>query len=637
MDNPENMERLFDEFPPVSSSEWKEKIIAELKGQDYDRKLTWNTREGFRVQPFYTDQDLEDIGPVNSLPGEFPYRRGNTLDNNWHIRQDIAVHDIGKANKKALDILMKGVTSLGFILDPKFEPTIDEIERLCENIYADAVELNFACSRNHLEVVRYVETLAKKYNRKLDAIYGSVDFDPLGRYAVQGLFPESAEASFDEARAMILAARHLPNFRVITVNGTHFHNAGATIVQELAFSLAQGVSYLTQLTERELSINQVAPRIRFSFAIGSDYFMEIARIRAARQLWAHIVKAYGPCDDSKTRMYIHSVTSDWNKTMYDAYVNMLRTTTEAMAGITGGTDSLTINPFNSVFEKPTAFSERIARNQQLLLKEESYFDKVADPAAGSYYIENLTSSIVRESWNLFLEVQERGGFLEAFNGGFIQELVKESARTRDMNLATRKEVLLGLNQYPNPTEKQEKEIPEQVLKSVNEGLAGSTVETLSKYRGAQAFEKLRYQTDRYSQSGGKRPGVFLIPMGSLAMRRARAQFAGNFFGCAGYSIIDNNGFASVEDAARACTKAGAAIAVVCSSDEEYAGLVPKLYDLLKDKAIVVVAGLPKDSHETLQQKGIRHFIHVRSNVLETLREFQALLGISDSQEDNPVH
>lgn len=628
MTNPDKMDRLFDEFPSVSHAEWKEKIIADLKGQDYDKKLVWNTREGFPVMPFYTAADLHIPAQDDSLPGNFPYRRGNACENSWHIRQDIEVKDIREANKKALDVLMKGVTSLGFKMDPGLELTIDDIEKLCENIHADAVELNFVCHRNSLNVIRYVDTLVKKYNRKPEDIHGSVDFDPIGQYVLEGRFSKSAGASFDLARQMILETEYMPNFRVITVNGNYFHNAGSTLVQELAYSLAQGVNYLTQLTERELSINQVAPRLKFQFAIGSDYFMEIAKIRAARQLWAHIVKAYGPSDDSKARMQIHSVTSDWNKTLYDAHVNMLRTTTEAMAGITGGADSLTINPFNFVYEPTTEFSERIARNQQLLLKEESYFDKVADPAAGSYYIENLTNSIASEAWKIFLEVQEHGGFLEAFNSGIIQEKIKESARQRDMSLATRKEILLGSNQYPNAIEFKENEISEEVFYQTDQSDSESQIETLKMYRGAQAFERLRYQTDCYSVSS-PRPKVFLITMGNQAMRSARAQFAGNFFGCAGYEIVGNNGFTSVEEAAEACLASGAGIAVVCSSDEEYASLAPKLYGLLHDHATLVVAGYPKGIVDELKQKGIHHFIHMRSNLLETLGEFQRILGVSN--------
>ncbi len=626
MSNPDIKERLFEAFPPVKPEEWKERIVADLKGADYEKKLVWKTREGFTVQPFYTAVDLPSGGAVGLLPDVFPYRRGNRLANDWHIRQDIRVDDIRMANRHALDVLMKGVTSLGFILGDRPGPRLEEIELLCENIYADAVELNFSMEGVPLPLVSHIEKLAVKYNRKFEDIHGSVDFDPLGSYVLKGKFPKSAGDSFDQARELIQAARHLPNFRVITVHGDHFHNSGSTLVQELAFSLAQGVNYLTQLTERELSINQVAPRIKFQFAIGSDYFMEIAKIRAARQLWAHIVKAYGPCHDSKARMYVHSVTSSWNKTVYDPYVNMLRTTTEAMAGITGGADSLTIAPFNEAYEGPTPFSERIARNQQLLLKEESYMDKVADPAAGSYYLENLTDSIARESWKLFMEVQERGGFLEAFRAGFIQQAVNGSAAQRDMNIATRHEILLGTNQYPNSGEVIERDLPDAVFHETDLTAGDAEVETLKPYRGAQAFERLRYRTDRHARSAG-RPKVFLLTMGNLAMRRARAQFSGNFFGCAGFEVIDNNGFATTREAADAVRKSGAQIAVLCSSDEEYASLAPELHGLIGGEVQFVVAGYPKEILDSLKKSGIRHFIHLRSNVLQTLQEFQKLLGI----------
>ncbi len=349
---------------------------------------------------------------------------------------------------------------------------------------------------------------------------------------------------------------------------------------------------MTQLTERGLSINEIAPRLKFNFAVGSNYFLEIAKIRAARLLWAQIVHAYGPCCDSKTKMYIHSTTSNWNKTIYDAHVNMLRTTTESMSSIIGGSDSLTVNPFNSVYEQSTDFSERIARNQQLLLKEESYLDKVVDPAAGSYYIENLTSSIAEETWKLFLKIQEKGGFLEAFKSGFIQNRIKETAQKRDMDIATRKEVILGTNQYPNPTEFKESEIESRVFKAFDCTNGKAEVETLKMYRGAQAFEELRYKTDQFAKSN-KRPSVFMITMGNMAMRRARSQFAGNFFSCAGYEIMDNNGFKTVEEAAKACINAKAEIAVICSSDEEYADFAPKLIDLLNEKTIIGVGGLSK--------------------------------------------
>jgi len=496
MENSDKSKKLFGDFQPTTSREWAAVVEKDLKGADYEKKLVWKTIEGFAVKPYYRSEDLENLKHLDTLPGEFPFTRNNAAkSNDWFIRQDIVVEDIKTANKKALDVLMKGVTSLGFIIDSKFEPTIEDIENLCENIFADAVELNFVCYHNSYKVVEYVEQLVKKYNRELGKIYGSVDFDPIGQFVLKGKFPESAEASFDLSRKMIETAKYLPHFKVITVNGAYFRNAGSSIVEELAFSLAQGVNYLTQLTERGLSINAVAPRMKFQFAVGSNYFMEIAKIRAARLLWAHIIKAYGPCDESKAKMNIHSTTSNWNKTMYDAYVNMLRTTTESMSSVIGGTDSLTVNPFNSVFESTTEFSERIARNQQLLLKEESYFDKVADPAAGSYYIEQLTSSIAEQTWKLFLEVQEKGGFLEAFKAGFIQDQISATAQKRNMDIATRKEIFLGTNQYPNTTENVKSKIRKEVFKPDNRAQDNTEFKTLNLYRGPQAFEELRYATD----------------------------------------------------------------------------------------------------------------------------------------------
>ncbi len=628
MEYKEKESELFTEFPPVPTKEWEDKIAEDLKGGDYFKKLMWDTGEGFLVKPYYRAEDLDNIAFLTALPGNFPFVRGHKKNhNNWHIRQDIRVDDIKMANKKALDILMKGVNSLGFIINPRFEPTLEEIETLCENIYAEAVELNFICYHDSLKVVQYVEKLVKNYNRNHEKIYGSIDFDPLGQFALKGTFPVSAEASFDLARQMIEIAGHLPYFRVITVNGTYFNNSGSSIVEELAFSLAQGSNYLTQLTERGLTVDKIARKIKFQFAIGSNYFLEIAKLRAARLLWAQIVKAYGCSCEEACMMNIHCETSNWNKTLYDPYVNLLRTTTESMSAIIAGCDSLTIRPFDEPSGEISGLSERLARNQQLLLKEESYLDKVADPAAGSYYIENLTNSIAEQAWKLFLEVHEKGSFLEALKTGFIQQTIEETARQRDLAIAMRKEILLGTNQYPNITEFTDKKLDPSVFLPENHRMEKAIIPTLKPYRGAQAFEALRYKTDQVAKKGN-RPKVFLLSIGNAAMRRARAQFSGNFFGCAGFEIIDSPGFKTAEIGCEAALKEKADITVICSSDEEYAELAPKVLDLVKDRSIVVVAGFPKAIVEDLKQKGIQHFIHLKSNILETLIKFQEMLKIS---------
>jgi methylmalonyl-CoA mutase len=376
--------------------------------------------------------------------------------------------------------------------------------------------------------------------------------------------------------------------------------------------------------EAGLSIEEIAPKIRFNFATSSKYFMEIAKLRAGRMLWAYILKEFGATEEM-CKMFIHGETSDWNKTVYDPYVNMLRTQTEAMSSVLGGLDSYTVKPFNSVYEDTTEFSERIARNQQLLLKEESHFGKIADPAAGSYYIESLTESISEEAWNLFLEVQEKGGYLAAFRAGFVQETIKATAQKRDMAVATRKENFLGTNQFPNFGEVAETELDAALFVAEDKTDANAECETLKPYRGAQAFETMRYKTDVYAKENG-RPKVMMFPMGNLNMRKARGQFACNFFACAGFDVEDHNGFTSVEEGVKFVTEKNAKIVVVCSSDDEYATIAPEVYEALKGKATVVVAGAPACADE-LKAKGVENFINVKSNVLETLKAYQSELGI----------
>ncbi|HNS16808.1 MAG TPA: methylmalonyl-CoA mutase family protein [Bacteroidales bacterium] len=619
--------KLFTDFPPVPTSVWEEKIREDLKGADYDQKLLWNTGQGFSARPYYREEDLLELKHLEILPGEFPFVRGNAKeDNSWLIRQDIPVEDIPAANARALDILMKGVDSIGFVLDEDHSYTCQELDRLFKNIFAESLEINFVCGKASSDIVTIILELVRRYNRSLDKIRGSVDYDPLGELIRTGSCSPSPDAAFDTGKQLIENAAYLPNFQVITFHGDLFKNAGASIVQEIGFSLSAGVEYLTQLTERKLSINRVAPRIRFQFAIGPDYFMEMARLRAARFLWSAIVKAYGPSQDQVCKMNIHTVTSRWNLTLYDPYVNLLRSATESMSAILAGTSSHAVMAYDSASGSPNDTSERIARNQQLLLKEESYLDRVIDPSAGSYYIEKLTRMLSEQAWDLFLRVEEKGGFLQAFKEGFIQEQVHSHSLSRDLALAQRKEILIGTNQYPHFQESIRNEIDDQELEPVFQKRNDAIAEPLRSYRGSMAFEQIRYATDQFARNA-KRPVVFMLTYGNLTMRRARAQFAINFFACAGFEALDNLGFATLEDGVADAIKSKAEIVVFCSSDEEYAQIGGEVVLALQRHAIPVLAGYPKELVEKLKEQGIRHFIHVRSNILETLREFQKVLRI----------
>ena len=605
-------ERLFNDFPPVSTEQWMEKIKADLKGADFEKKLVWRTKEGFSVRPFYREEDLEQLMYLNVVPGEFPYVRGNNVKGNeWLIHQDISVWNIDEAARKAKKLTLSGVNSIGFIIedDSMFDP--EKLKGLLSEIDLSETSVYFNARKNFHLLGQAVLPLVD------GNISGSVNLDPLGVLTVMGKVAYPMDQSFDFVVKALQKTKSNKKFRPLNVNAMYFGNAGSTIVEELAFALSMGNEYLAQSTDRGLSPDETAEGMRFNFSIGSSYFLEIAKLRAARLLWANIVKEYGATEEAG-RMFIHCETAEWNKTIYDPYVNLLRTQTEAMSAVLGGTQSLNVLPFDIFYKEPDDFSERLARNQQLLLKEESYFDKVEDAAAGSYYIENLTDSIAAEAWKLFVEIEEKGGYLKALYDGFIQSSVERSAAKRRQAVATRRENLLGTNEYPNLNEKVLTQI--ENARTYNLKAEDATVEPIKLFRGAEEYEALRLQTEKAE----KQPVVFMLTFGNLAMRLARSQFSGNFFGCAGYKIIDNIGFDSVEQGIEEARKAGADIVVLCSSDDEYTETAPKALKLLNNEAMLVVAGAPKNMDE-LKEQGVEHFIHIRSNVLETLKMFNERL------------
>jgi len=424
-------DKLFDQFPPVTTSEWMDRIRADLKGADFTRKLVWKTNEGFDVKPFYRREDIYDLSFINTLPGEFPYVRGTkTRNNHWLVRQNIEVADYFSANRKALMLLMKGIDSLGFIITDPESVCKENFDILLKDIHIESIEINFLCNGKAREILDILTSTISERGLDYENIHGAIEVDPIGRLMLNGTLCVSVEAGFDYLASLTANASELVNLRTIHHNASHFSNAGSDIVQELAYGLSAGSEYISQLTGRGVSADIAASKIRFSFGTGPNYFMEIAKLRAARLLWSLILKGFIPEGYKETKMDIHSVTSRWNKTVYDPHVNMLRTQTEAMSAILGGSDSLTVEPFDTVFRKPDDFSERIARNQQLILKEEAYFDKVADPAAGSYYIENLTNLIAETSWKLFIEIEDLGGFLSVLASGFVMDKILQSATKR---------------------------------------------------------------------------------------------------------------------------------------------------------------------------------------------------------------
>ena len=598
-------EKLFSEFQAPTKQEWLDKIGVDLKGADFQKRLVWKTPEGFSVQPFYQRDDVEKLSTPYSMPGEFPFVRGNKKnDNTWYIRQEIEAGDAKAANAKALDILNKGIDSLSFNI-PGDCVSAEFVETLLKDIYCDCVELNFnTCKRHSVELAEILVAYFEKKGYDKEKVVGSIDWDPMDKILQGKPVDHIMEVMNTYAVPLVNTLKDYPNFRCITVNAVNLSNKGAYCMQELGYALAWGNEYMQQLTDAGVDATLAAKKIKFNMGISENYFMEIAKFRAGRMLWAEIVKQYNPQCDCACQMIVNAITTEYNMTIFDAHVNLLRSQTETMSAALAGVHSIVVTPFDAAYEKPDDFSERIARNQQLLLKEECHFNTVVDPSAGSYYIETLTESLAKEAWKEFLAVEEKGGFLEAIKSGAVQEDIDATNAKRHTLAAQRREFILGTNQFPNFNEKSEGKRP------------------LNNTRLAADFENLRLATE----GAAKQPVAFMLTIGSLVWRQARAQFSCNFLASAGYKVIDNLGFPSVEEGIEAAMKANADIVVLCSSDEEYAEYAIPAFKALNNRAMFVVAGAP-ECMEDLKKEGIENFIHVKVNQLETLKEFNAKLGI----------
>ncbi len=450
----------------------------------------------------------------------------------------------------------------------------------------------------------------------MDTFVGSITFNPFKRTFKHGEpFPGDIVAMATELMNVVKPVAHL---RVLSVDSLALNNAGAYIYQELGYALAWGAEWMAMMTEAGFTADEVANRIKFNMGVSTVYFMEIAKFRAARELWALIVKQFNPANDYSCMMNVNAETSRFNQTLYDSYVNLLRSQTEAMSAALACVDSIVVTPFDAPYKESDDFSERIARNQQILLKEESHLDKVVDPAGGSYYVEMLTKNLAEQGWKLFLDVEDKGGFKAALESGDIINAVNATAKERFDKVAKRREQLLGTNQFPNFTEKAADKFHDgEKCCCCCKGDAEGELK-LNNKRLASQFEEIRHATETSAHV----PTAFMLTIGNLAMRLARAQFSCNFFACSGYNLIDNNGFKTVAEGVEAAMEQKADIVVLCSSDDEYAELIPQAVELLKGRAELVLAGPETDEFKAL---GVEHFINVKSNVLGTLKAFNAKL------------
>lgn len=661
---------LFEEFPPVSREEWEKVITQDLKGADYKEKLRWNTGEGVAPLPFYRRKDLEQIDRRSPIPKNYTGKNPN----DWEIREPIFEHDIASANRSARNALERGARALHLPLsvrraegmlggDLQGLPIQNQqgFSDLFRDISLERTGLHFDAGLASPALLAMLWNEAQQHKLDKEQIRGTFTYDPFVYLLQSGQYPKDKEQLHSDILQLTeFAAKQLPGIRPLGIDARVYHNSGATIIQELGLAMAAASEYLSTLTDANFDIREVTDALHFSFSTGSNYFLEIAKFRAARLLWKNLVEAFG-ADPESNDAYLHAETSEWNKTLYDPYTNMLRTSTEGMSAAIAGCDSMTILPFDQHFRRPTEFSQRIARNQQVILSEEAHLDKVEDPAAGSYYIEKLTDDIGEAAWQVFQEIETEGGLLQAIENGTIQSAIRESQKKRDRAIASRGRIFVGTNQYTNPDDKMAGDIDHKYqtvsLSESEENFEINTetfirdlgrafednaqmgdiahnlldwgkhhIRTIHPYRGPGAFEEIRLATENHPTT----PKVLTLPLGDRNMRKARSTFATNFFGCAGYDIIEPLGFESVEKAIDALAEQQPDIAVICSSDKEYEKLVPALCDALskvENIPILVLAGYPEEEIETYKKTGVHEFIYSNCNVLETLKRFQKKLGI----------
>lgn len=662
------------EFSVPTYEEWKSVTEKSLKGASFEKLLT-KTYEGITLQPMYQQHMLENVPYTDSMPGLFPFRRGTTAVRHetqpWIVNQEVTYENPKRANEAICHDLENGQTGINLVLQDMMNGSgvvlqdKADFHTIFDNVNLERIPIHMYAGPVSLPMIASFASYLKDKKVFLGDVQGCIGADPLAALVSSGSLPYSVEAAYDVLANVTDWSKHnIPKLSTILVQGHPYHEGGGSAVEELAFSLATAVEYVDNMVKRGLAIDDVACRVTFSFSIGSNLFMEIAKFRAARMLWANIVKAFGGNATSQ-KMKIHARTSKWNKTIYDPHVNILRGAIEAFAGAVGGVDSMHVAPFDELIKTPTDFSRRVARNTQIILQEEAHLGKVMDPAGGSWYVEALTDEVAKKAWALFQEVEAKGGMLAALQAGFPQQKVAETAAKRDENIKRRRDVFVGTNKYANPFEKVEIEdrnqqqikpkrskhsihplepkaktllddaikaaqsdIPiVQIHEALQFGNDTTTIERIEQKRGAEPFERLRLAMDRYVEKTGERHKVFLANVGPIGEYKPRSDFASGFFEVGGFEVISNNGFPTVEETAKAALQSGADTIVICAKDDVYPEAVPALLEKLKGTT-VYLAGKPIDEELAhYKQLGLEDAIHIQSNVYDVLAQLQKMKGV----------
>ena len=616
---------LFSEFPPYSKEAWTQQAIKDLKGADFNRKLTWRLEDHLAIAPFYTTEDLEAL----PNPAGFQNLNANTsptpvAPREWETREYLVPGHPTETNKAALEALNQGAS--GIMLDFT-EVGINDLEALLKDIMPAYCSVSFRTNNSAFAIMKRYKEYLQNQQVDLSLVTGQLGFDPLSRWMATG---EVESSCYHQIHDVLEVAAELPQFRAFTVSGKLVKDSGATISQEIGTILAMVATYLDQLTESGIAPKQAFQQMAIEVGVAGKYFPEIAKLRALRYLISRMAEAYGVTDFGPEQVYISAESAVWNKTIFDPYVNMLRNTTEAMAAVLGGANSVTVLPHDHVFRRSDDFSRRIARNISNLLREESHLDKVVDPAAGSFFIEDLTQQLADQGWKFFQEIETHDGLIKCFKKGWLQEQISQNRHKMEKKYNTRTRKLVGVNAYPSATEKLDPEAISLNHKGVKDP---EEYPLLHPFRAAEAFESLRLDTERMVKREGnsKRPKVYLALVGDPVMRKARASFSAGFFGTAGFHIMPEAIHTTWHDAAEAAANSEADIVVLCGSDENYDDFGEGFAELFTRKSkgkMLVLAGCPQVCLDRLSNAGFEFFISAQINAVEMLRTFQKRLNIT---------
>ena len=694
------------EFTPPTYEEWKEACITLLKGAPFDKKMYTKTYEGITFDPMYFRKDTEDILPKESFPGMGEYLRGaqpsGYVGKPWGIAQ-VCDETLPEENNELLRHEQeKGSTIYHIKLDSaslKAEDvrkakapgdegvsvtTLDDMHTLLNGLKLDKYPVYLYAGESALPMLALFAGALKASGQDLTKIRGIVGADPLGELTAKGKNSKGLESLYcDMAKCAKWAVKHAPGLKTVFVRSDVYSRGGANDVQESAYTLATAVAYLRALLERGLTIDEAAGQIMFGFSMGANFFLQIAKLRALRPLWAQIVEAFGGSKDAQ-RMHIHARPALFFKTVYDPYVNMLRNTTEIFSGVVGGVDSFESSPFDEPIRKGDEFSRRIARNVQIILQEEFGLLQPIDPAGGSWAVETLTKQMKEKVWAEFQVIEGKGGMLAALQEGYPQSEIATILAARFKAAETRKDRIVGNNMYPNMTEKLLDPRPEDVeenkkqrtaqveayladideafktekLKALQNGegclvslaieaaqagattaeiaaaLAGKeseTVTAIDPHRWSERFEVLRKTTEAYKAEHNDNVKIFLANMGPIPQHKARADFTTGFLQVGAFEVLGNNGFPTVEEAAQAAKESGADAVVICSTDATYPEIVPqlapKLHEVLPKATVFLAGAAPKDLLETYNEAGIDEYISVKANCYKILQLLQQKKGM----------